>query len=109
MPLMCEVAASRLVNTSNVVDALSMCTLQQARTGNPLPRLREVAINVTLRLGPRGVYDMPRFRNALEGRTTSIIPTLFTGTMQAIESNDKLKNENKRKEASAIVESYFIQ
>jgi hypothetical protein len=112
LSLMCEVAASQLVSTANVVDALSACTLQQTLTGNPLVRLREVSMHTVLQCGARSVYDLPTFRQALEGRATSIIPTLLTGTAEAIASNDKIKNDRlsgQKRLSSAIAESFFVQ
>jgi hypothetical protein len=109
LSLMCEVAASHLVNGANIVDALSACTLQQALTGNPLVRLREVSMSAILQLGSRIVYDLPTFRLALEGRATSIIPTLLTGTAEAIASYDKSKNDKLAEKKRAIAESFFSQ
>lgn len=118
--LMCEIAAAQLVSGANVVEALSMCTSQKTLTGNPLPRLREVAINIILRAGPRGVFNNPVFRRALEERTTSIIPTLLSGTVDAINScNEKtmmLKADDptarlagQKRQYSAFAESSFAE
>lgn len=112
LSLMCELAASQLVSSANVVDALSACALQQALTGNPLVRLREVSMNTILQFGSRSVYDLPTFRQALEGRATSIIPTLLTGTAEAIASHDKNKNDKlsgQKRLSSVIAESFFVQ
>lgn len=122
MSLMCEVAASQLVAAtgSNVTEALTMCTQQNRLTGNPLVRLREVAIGVVLRVGPRGIYDTPAFRRALEERSTSIIPTLMSGTMEAVEKDKKQHEQDasrmtlrakllatRQRNFSAITESHF--
>ncbi|CAB9517752.1 expressed unknown protein [Seminavis robusta] len=112
LSLMCEVAASQLVSNANVVHALSACTQQHSLTGNSLPRLREVAMSIILRFGPRGFYDVAVFRKALEGPTTSIIPTLLTGTAEAMATNDKQKNESNKlsghkRDFSAIADSFY--
>ena len=122
LSLMCEVAASQLVSLtgSNVTEALTMCTQQNKLTGNPLPRLREVAIGIVLRTGPRGIYDTPTFRRALEERSSSIIPTLLSGTMEAVEKDKKQQEveasrmsirakilAGRKRNFSAITESYL--
>ena len=124
LSLMCEVAASQLVSTngSNITEALSACTQQAKLTGNPLTRLREVAIGVILRVGPRGVYDTATFRRALEERSTSIIPTLLSGMMEAVEKEKKQHEvessrmsmrakilAGRKRNLSAITESYLTE
>lgn len=98
LSLMCEIAAAQLISVTNVVDALSACQAQSEATGNPLPRLRKVAMNLVLRSGPRGVFVLPTFRKALEERSKSLIPTLLTGTMEAI---DKAESKPKKGHHSA--------
>jgi hypothetical protein len=49
LSLMCEVAACSLLESSNIVEALSMCTRQDQLTGNPLKRLRTAAMTIVLR------------------------------------------------------------
>ena len=107
LSLMCEVAASQLITQSNVVEALSMCASQKELTGNDLPRLREVAVSSMFRYGPRGVYDSVRFSEALGKRTTSIIPTLFCGTKEAIAAVDKQKTDSRKRKLAAITDNYF--
>lgn len=99
MSLMCEVAAAQLVCCSgtNVTQALAMCTQQQQATGNFLARLREVAIHVILREGPRSVFDTSVFRKAIGERSTSIIPTLIAGTAEVVEKDkNKAKTQTSR-------------
>ena len=114
LSLMCEVAASQLVTTTNVVEALSACTTQKTQTSNPLSRLRDAAMRTVLQHGSRAaVYNMPVFREALEGRITSIIPTLLTGTVEAIKaSKEKDKNGSKlsdrKRLSSAVSERLFV-
>ena len=92
LSLMCEVAASQLLCSSNVVEALSLCTAQKAISGNDLARLRKAAMDIVLRSGSRGVVELgrtPAFRRALEERRSVIVPTLLQGTMEAVTSYDK--------------------
>lgn len=89
LSLMCEVAASLLLNPPNVVEALSICTSQKSISGNELPRLRKAAMDIVLRSGSRGVAElgrMPAFRRALDERRSVIVPTLLKGTMEAVTS-----------------------
>jgi hypothetical protein len=109
LSLMCEIAASNLLSSSNVVEALTMCTKQKDATGNSLSRLREVAISVVLKGGPRGIYDMDVFKLAMEERRTSIVPTLLTGAMDALSKYNEKRGEEKttgaKREFSLITES----
>lgn len=114
LSLMCEVAASNLVSSSTAIEALSMCTRQREATGNPLPRLREVAMFIVLR-GIRqntGIQDTPMFRRAVELRKTSIVPTLFSGLENACKS-DKKKDDDKgageKRKFSAFTENFFLE
>lgn len=94
LSLMCEVAASQLLSTANVVEALSICTSQKNNTGNDLARLRKAAMDVVLRSGSRGVVELgrtPAFRRALEERRSFIVPTLLQGTMEAVTAHDKTR------------------
>mmetsp|Transcript_8996 Transcript_8996/g.14441 ORF Transcript_8996/g.14441 Transcript_8996/m.14441 type:complete len:636 (+) Transcript_8996:181-2088(+) len=92
LSLMCEVAASQLLFTSNVVEALSICTAQKRISGNDLPRLRKAAMDIVLRSGARGVVELgrtPGFKKALEERRDVIVPTLLHGTMEAVTTYEK--------------------
>ena len=103
LSLMCEIAAAQLVTVSNVVDALTVCERQKKRAAsaagsgsstvhvNPLPRLRKVAMDYVLRSGPRPVFVLPTFRQALEERSTSFVPTLLVGAMEALEQDEVKK------------------
>lgn len=94
LSLMCEVAASELVTSSNVVEALGRCTAQEKQTGNTLPLLRKAAMSVMFENGSRGVVEMcrkPTFRRALEEKTASLVPSLLAGTMEAVSSPEKKK------------------
>ena len=90
MSLMCEVAASQLVSRRSVLDALALCNAQQQRTGNKLPILRKAAMLDHIFVGKsRGVsslYKMPSFRKSLEDHPGDIVPSLLTGTLEAIKA-----------------------
>ena len=90
LSLMCEVAASQLVSRRSVVDALALCNAQQQRTGNKLPILRKAAMLDHIFAGKsRGVgslFKMPSFRKGLEDHPEDIVPSLLTGTLEAIKS-----------------------
>ncbi|EJK46191.1 hypothetical protein THAOC_35150, partial [Thalassiosira oceanica] len=72
LSLMCEVAASQLVNVKSVVDVLTACSLQQTKTGNRLPMLRKAAmLDCVLGQGPAGVeacYANVHFKKGMEDR-----------------------------------------
>lgn len=90
LSLMCEVAASQLVSRRSVLDALALCNAQQQRTGNKLPILRKAAMLDHIFAGKsRGVgslFKMPIFRKGLEDHPEDIVPSLLTGTLEAIKS-----------------------
>ena len=87
MSLMCEVAACNLVESSNVVEALSMCTRQNELTGNPLKRLRKASMALVLRR--RDVDHLTTtlsFKRALREpeRSAILVPSLLIGAMEAV-------------------------
>ena len=87
MSLMCEVAACNLVESSNVVEALSMCTRQNELTGNPLKRLRKASMALVLRR--RDVDHLTTtlsFKRALREpeRSAALVPSLLIGAMEAV-------------------------
>jgi hypothetical protein len=104
LSLMCEIAAAQLVNANNVVDALSICESQKLSTGNPLPVLRKAAMEVVLRSGPRGVFALTSFHRALQDRSASMIPTLLTGTAEAVETVEPKK---KKRDWKTMVYDHF--
>jgi hypothetical protein len=86
LSLMCEVAASLTVDTENAVEALAACEEQRQLHGNPLPRLRKAAVDLVLRSARhRDVSFL--LKNALQERGTLLVPTLITGTMEAVEES----------------------
>lgn len=113
LSLMCEVAASQLVESCNVVEALSRCTAQEKLTGNPLPRLRKAAVGVMFSGGQRGVVDLtrtPTFRRALEEKSSTLVPALLIGTMEAmgpVENKKKSAGVSGKKELSQETQTTF--
>lgn len=92
LSLMCEVAACSLLESSNIVEALSMCTRQDQLTGNPLKRLRTAAMTIVLR--KRDLDHLTRthsFKRALlePERCAVLVPSLLIGTMEAIIAREK--------------------
>eukprot|EP00548_Thalassiothrix_antarctica_P005038 CAMPEP_0194132802 /NCGR_PEP_ID=MMETSP0152-20130528/3185_1 /TAXON_ID=1049557 /ORGANISM="Thalassiothrix antarctica, Strain L6-D1" /LENGTH=578 /DNA_ID=CAMNT_0038827973 /DNA_START=178 /DNA_END=1911 /DNA_ORIENTATION=- len=86
LSLMCEVAASRLVECSNVVEALSICTKQEQLSGNPLKRLRTAAMKYVLkRKGIDTLLRTQSFSRALKEplRSAVLVPSLFQGLGEA--------------------------
>lgn len=94
LSLMCEYSAAQLVSSSNVVEALTISTLQKNISGNDLSRLRRAAMDVILRRGQRGVSDFCRssfFKKAMEVERSIIVPTLLQGTMEVVTHWEKTK------------------
>lgn len=92
LSLMCEVAASQLLTSSNVVDALSLCATQKRASGNDLPFLRKAAMSLIFRSGSRGVSEIARsqsFNRGLASHRAVIIPMLLHGTLEAITTHEK--------------------
>ena len=118
LSLMAEVAAAQTVSNSNVVEALSICETQKLATGNPLERLRKAAMDLVLRPGSRGVYALPTFRRALQDKSFALVPTLLTGTadaMQGIEQKNKKKSkssshhpQNNKRDWKSMMTDYFV-
>ena len=89
---MCEVAASQLLTSSNVVEALSLCATQKRTSGNDLPLLRKAAMSLIFRNGSRGVSEIARsqsFNRGLAAHRSVIIPMLLQGTLEAITTHEK--------------------
>jgi len=97
--LMSEIAASRLVGPGNFTDALQFCfSHQQQYPDTNLSYLRKAAMDIVLRSGPRGVLVLPSFRRALQESESgsALVPTLLTGTMEAVAAEEERKNLSKR-------------
>jgi hypothetical protein len=91
LSLMCEIAAAQLVDHAHAVDALEVCEKQNQLTGNMLPRLRKATMEVVLmscRFGDDN-YTTNMIKNGLAKKSAMLIPTLITGTMEAIEAREK--------------------
>jgi len=102
LSLMCEIAASRLVDSKNVIDILVACQMQQQRTGNRLPILRKAAmldcIMVNGSVGIDQLYTNPNFKSNLEERRDLVIPSLFDGTVEVMPSNMNTKDIQKKRD-----------
>jgi hypothetical protein len=91
LSLMCEIAAAQLVDHAYAVDALAACEEQRQLTGNPLPRLRKATMEIVL-VSYHSFDDNVTtsfLKNALSDKGSLLIPTLITGTMEAIEASEK--------------------
>jgi hypothetical protein len=91
LSLMCEIAAAQLVDHTHAVDALAACELQRQTTGNPLPRLRKATMEIVLvsyQLGNDNVTTA-FLKNALAEKSSLLIPTLISGTVEAVEAGEK--------------------
>jgi len=109
LSFMCEISAAQLVTSSNVVEALIMSTRQKIISGNDLPRLRTAAMDIILKRGRRGVAEIGRstcFKKALEEERSTIVPTLFQGTMEAVSQLEKTKGT--KRDFSEITHRIFI-
>jgi hypothetical protein len=107
LSLMCEVAASQLVDGNNVVDVLSTCRIQQQKTGNRLPILRRAAIlDCVMANGSGGIdvlYSNPTFKSSLNERRGLVVPSLLDGTVEVLPTNMNTK-EIQRKKDKMVVE-----
>jgi hypothetical protein len=103
LSLMCEVAASQLVNQNNVIDVLSTCHSQLLKTGNRLPILRKAAmLDCIFPNGSTGIdrlLEKPHFKTNLEEKRNLVIPSLLEGTVELLPSNmSVIKDWQKKKE-----------
>lgn len=86
LSLMCEIAAVQLVDHATAVDALAECEAQRRLTGNPLPRLRKAAMDIVLRANHSSAVGLVgHLKDALTNKGPLLVPTLMTGTMEAME------------------------
>ncbi|KAL7530609.1 hypothetical protein ACHAXR_003594, partial [Thalassiosira sp. AJA248-18] len=96
LSLMCEIAASQLVDNKNVIDVLSACQVQQQKTGNRLPILRKAAmLDCIMANGSSGIdtlYANNSFRSNLEERGDVVIPSLLDGTVEVMPTNMNTKD-----------------
>jgi hypothetical protein len=110
LSLMCEVAASQLVQTSNFTEALSICGRIKNETGSDLRRLRQAAMDIVLHAKHR-ITDKSNFRYALMEESALLVPTLLQGLVQSMDERmdrRQLKDyENRDWQVSAF--AYFDQ
>jgi len=105
LSLMCEIAASQLVDSKNVIDVLGACQVQQAKTGNRLPILRKAAmLDCIMANGSEGIdqlYNNANFKSNLDERKGLVIPSLLDGTVEVMPSNMNTKDIRKKKDRMA--------
>ena len=105
LSLMCEVAASQLVNVKSVVDVLTACSQQQTKTGNRLPMLRKAAmLDCVLGQGPAGVeacYANVHFKKGMEDRRDVVVPSLLEGSIEVMPTNMMSKDIKRKRERIA--------
>jgi len=94
--LMCEVAASKLVDYSNIIDVLAACQTQQQQTGNRLPLLRKAAM-LDCVFGKR-YFENPIFKNNMIARKDLVIPSVLDGSIEVFPTNLDSKEVLKKKE-----------
>jgi hypothetical protein len=94
--LMCEIAASKLVDYSNVIDVLAACQIQQQQTGNRLPLLRKAAM-LDCVFGKR-YFENPIFKNSMIARKGLVIPSVLDGAIEVFPTNMNSKEVLKKKE-----------
>ena len=102
LSLMCEIAASQLVNEHNVIDVLCACQVQQQSTGNRLPILRKAAmLDCIYNRGSSGVESLSKkesFKNGIEERRGLVISSLLDGTIEVMPTNMMTKAIQKKKD-----------
>ncbi len=106
LSLMCEVAASQLVDGNNVIDVLSACRVQQQRTGNRLLLLRRAAmLDCIMANGSGGIdllYSNPTFKSSLNERRGLVVPSLLDGTVEVMPTNMNTKEIQRKKDKMMI-------
>ena len=107
LSLMCEIAASQLVDNKNVIDVLSACQAQQAKTGNRLPILRKAAMLDCI--VANDLYANPNFKSALEERAISVIPSLLDGTVEVMPTNLNTKDIKRKMEKITTDKKRFFE
>jgi len=102
LSLMCEIAASQLVNEHNVIDVLCACQVQQQSTGNRLPILRKAAmLDCIYNRGSSGVESLSKkesFKVGIEERRGLVISSLLDGTIEVMPTNMMTKAIQKKKD-----------
>eukprot|EP00571_Detonula_confervacea_P011377 CAMPEP_0172302962 /NCGR_PEP_ID=MMETSP1058-20130122/4590_1 /TAXON_ID=83371 /ORGANISM="Detonula confervacea, Strain CCMP 353" /LENGTH=724 /DNA_ID=CAMNT_0013013633 /DNA_START=26 /DNA_END=2200 /DNA_ORIENTATION=+ len=106
LSLMCEIAASLLVDNKNVIDVLSACQMQQQKTGNRLPILRKAAmLDCIMANGSSGIdhlYANQNFKTSLNERCGLVIPSILDGTVEVMPTNMDTKEIRKKKDKMAL-------
>jgi hypothetical protein len=93
LSLMCEIAASQLVASASVLQALALCEEQRRRTGNNLKYLRKAIMSqIILAHGSRGINElssMPSFKRTLLEKSDVVVPSLMMGLLETIKGDKK--------------------
>ena len=95
LSLMCEIAASQLVDNHNVVDVLSACQVQQQKTG------RAAMLDCIMANGSAGIdqlYASAYFKNSLNERRGLVVPSLLDGSVEIMPTNMNTKEIQRKKE-----------
>ena len=83
--LMCEIAASHLINHKNVLEALSLCSTQALKSGNRLEILRNRATAYLLRTPVLDELSLDKpFMSNLNKNREQVVPALLHGTRESI-------------------------
>jgi hypothetical protein len=92
LSLMCEIAASCLINDSNVLDALARCAEQESKTGNCLPILRKKAITHLIH-APLLRTQNKKLITKLFDMKDLLVPALLQGTLDVVLSSPYAKRK----------------
>ncbi|KAL3775608.1 hypothetical protein ACHAWO_006816 [Cyclotella atomus] len=90
LSLMCELAASQLLNENNILDVLSACHSQLLKTGNRLPILRKAAMSEFYATGGTGIsrfLDKAPFKAVFQEKSALLVPSLLDGTVELLPPN----------------------
>lgn len=92
LSLMCEIAASCLLNDSNVLDALARCAEQAIKTGNRLPVLRKKAMTHLIH-APLLKTLNKKWVNKLVDLKDLLVPAILQGTLDVVSSSPNTKRK----------------
>ena len=96
LSLMCEIAASHLVNDANVLDALSSCTQQMQTTGNRLNILRKKAMDYLLYVPLLNeLGETKKWLHQLKERREFVVPALLQGAEEMLATHKHLSKRKK--------------
>jgi len=97
--LMCEISACQLLTSRNLLEALSLCTQQQQRTGNPLKFLRNSATEDVLR---RPDFLCTKdFQATLLKKRELVVPSILKGTQEVMSELKSTKTSSTSRSTSS--------